>query len=427
MSRSSNYIMLTQVQQRLKAEGKDPNNISLLSRETNLSRPTVRKYLKNGFVEHKNTGRKRGSLLDPFKEFLHEQFSEHGNYNSKSLHRRLVELGYTGGITILREYVRRFRPPRPSSTAPVRTMRYETKLGEQAQMDWGCVYYRVGKRKELKKLACFVMILGASRMRYVEFFTSARQENLFIGMTNAFKYFGGVPHTVLTDNMKSVVHKRSKVQIIFNPKYEYFMAEYGFSTVLCRIRAPETKGKVERLIHFIKDSFFPGRTFITMADLNVQSITWCDTVNAEEHGTTGLIPSEVLIQEREHLKPLPSQSVMDQYLWLSRTVSFDGMISYEGKTYGIVHSCMAKSVKVKRDGPTIFIIDETGKLVGEYTPNPEQKTYYHPRQCASDYVGSRHPAAPSYGIAIQQEGVETLFLSEESNLSEYDVTLGGSF
>jgi hypothetical protein len=55
--------------------------------------------------------------LDPFKDFLHEQFSEHGNYNSKSLHRRLVELGYTGGITILREYVRRFRPPRTSSVS----------------------------------------------------------------------------------------------------------------------------------------------------------------------------------------------------------------------------------------------------------------------------------------------------------------------
>jgi hypothetical protein len=246
-------------------------------------------------------------------------------------------------------------------------------------------------------------------------------------MTNAFRYFGGVPHTVLTDNMKSVVHKRNKVQTVFNAKYEYFMAEYGFSTILCRIRAPETKGKVERLVHFIKNSFFPGRTFTTMADLNVQAISWCNSVNSEEHGTTGLVPSEVLIQEREHLKPLPDPSIMDQYLWLRRTVSFDGMISYEGKTYGIVHSCMSKTVKVKRDGPTIFIIDETGELVGEYTPNPEQKIYFHPRQYASDYTGFRRPAAPAYGIAVQREEAETLFLLEESNLSEYDVTLGGSF
>ena len=103
MSRRSNYTMLTQVQLRLEAEGKDPNNISLLSRETNLSRPTVRKYLNEGFVEHKNTGKKKGSLLDPFKEFLQEQFTEYRNYNSKALFMRLVEQGYTDNITILRE------------------------------------------------------------------------------------------------------------------------------------------------------------------------------------------------------------------------------------------------------------------------------------------------------------------------------------
>lgn len=419
--------MLTQVQLRLEAEGKDPNNISLLSRETNLSRPTVRKYLNEGFVEHKNTGKKKGSLLDPFKEFLQEQFTEYRNYNSKALFMRLVEQGYTGGITILREYVRKFRPPRVSPTAPARTMRFETQLGEQAQMDWGFVHYRVGKRKKLKQLACFVMILGASRTRYVEFFTSARQENLFIGMTNAFRYFGGVPRAVLTDNMKSVVQNRNKIQITFNGKFEYFMAEYGFNTILCRIQAPETKGKVERLVHFIKNNFFPGRTFVTMADLNVQSISWCDFVNNEEHGTTGRIPFEVLEEEREHLRPLPESKTMDQYLWLKRAVSYDGMVSYEGKRYGIAHSCTSKTVKVRRDGPTIFIIDEKGELVGEHTPVPEQKMYLHPQQFDENYNGFRRSAGSNYGIAVQKEEVETPFLSEVSTLSEYDDAVGGTF
>lgn len=140
MSRSSNYVMLTQVQQRLKAEGKDPENISLLSRETKLSRPTVRKYLQEGFSEHKAKGKKKESLLDPFKEFLQEQFNENGNYNSSALYIRLVELGYKGGITILREYVRQFRPAKKPKTKPARVMRYETKLGEQAQMDWVVFY-----------------------------------------------------------------------------------------------------------------------------------------------------------------------------------------------------------------------------------------------------------------------------------------------
>lgn len=427
MSRSSNYVMLTQVQQRLKAEGKDPENISLLSRETKLSRPTVRKYLQEGFSEHKAKGKKKSSLLDPFKEFLQEQFTEYGNYNSSALYIRLVELGYKGGITILREYVRQFRPPKKPAIAPERTMRYETKLGEQAQMDWGFVHYRVGKRKTVKKLACFVMILGASRMRYVEFFTSARQENLFIGMTNAFKYFGGAPQTVLTDNMKSVVQSRNRLQVTFNVKYEFFMAEYGFGTMLCRVRAPETKGKCERLVHYVKNNFFPGRTFVTMADLNYQSLSWCDVVNGIEHGTTGLIPAEVLQEERKYLSALPEARIMDQYLWLRRSVSYDGMVSYEGKKFGITHCCTSRTVKIKREGPTILIADEKGELVGEYTPVPEQKMYYHSQQWPSDYTGARRPFNSNYGIAIQQAEEETLFLAEPTSLNEYDDVLGGKF
>ena len=427
MSRSGNYSMLTQVQERLKAEGKDPTNISLLSRETGLSRDTIRKYLAEGVRPHKGKGKRKASKLDAFKGFLKQQFS--GNqFNCESLYDRLVERGYDGGITIVREYVRQFRPEPEAASVPARTMRFETDFGKQMQMDWGFVSYRTGTRKQRrKKLACLVVVCGASRKRYVEFFSSSRQECLFIGMIHAFLYFEGIAETMLTDNMKSVVQSRNKLSIVFNAKYEAFMAELGFGTRLCKVRTPQTKGKSERLVDYVKDNFFPGRTFSNLIDLNVQALAWCDRVNDKEHGTTGLVPSEVHEQEKRHLKALPSQDILDRYLWVERKVSFDGMVSYEGCKFGIIHTCNDQYVNVTRIGAGVLIMGSQGELVGDYTITGKQKMYYHPYQWPEQYRRDNGRGKRNYGFAIQDDEFSTFSSSDSSNLADYDHVAGGGF
>ena len=103
------------------------------------------------------------------------------------------------------------------------------------------------------------------------------------------------------------------------------------------------------------------------------------------------------------------------------------MVSYEGKKFGVTHRCTSHTVKIKREGPTILIADEKGELVGEYTPVPEQKMYYHSQQWPSDYKGAHRPLNSNYGIAIQQAEGETLFLAEPTSLNEYDDVVGGTF
>ncbi len=426
MSRSGDYSMLTQTRERLKAEGKNPNNISLLARETKLSRDTVRKYLQEGVQPHKSKGRTRPSKLDPHKEFLSEQF-DYGNFNCESLFDRLRDRGFTGGITILREYVRQYRPEPEKLSVPGRTMRFETLPGEQVQMDWGFVSYLDGRRKKQKKLACLVMICGLSRMRYVEFFTSARQENLFIGMIHAFQYFGGIPETILTDNMKSVVQSRNKFSVVFNPKYEVFMSELGFSTRLCKVRTPQTKGKSERLVDYVKNNFFPGREFGNLVELNVQAQHWCDQVNDKTHGTTGLVPAEELEEERRHLKILPGMEVLDRYLWLQRSVNLDGMISYEGSKYGIIYSCHEKKVRITRQGGQVLIIGSDGSLVGEYQIVAHKKMYYHDQQWPNDYVRENGRGRRKYGYAKKVDRQMDFVFPDGSDLSLYDSTAGGEF
>ncbi len=305
-------------------------------------------------------------------------------------------------------------------------MRFETQYGEQVQMDWGFVFYLPKNKKKLKKIACLVMVCGASRMRYVEFFTTARQEFLFIGMIHAFQYFEGLFQAVLTDNMKSVVHSRNKLTVVFNAKYEAFMAELGFATRLCKVRTPQTKGKSERLVDYVKDNFFPGRSFTDLIDLNVQALQWCEQVNDKEHGTTGQIPSEVHVEEKEHLKVLPSAEILDRYLWVARSVNIDGMVSYEGSKFGIVHSCHEKRVSIARFHDTILIKDSQGELVGSYEMASNRKNYYHPQQWPHDYRRDNGGGKKKYGHAIQQE--YSLFEDmDPTDFSDYDAALRGGF
>jgi transposase len=426
MSRSGNYSMLTQTQQRLKEGGKDPNNISLLSRETGLSRDTIRKYLREGVKEHQGKGKKKGSKLDPYKEYLDEQF-ECRNFNCEALYDRLRARGYTGGITILREYVSEFRPPVQPISEPERTMRFETEYGEQVQMDWGYIDYHDERTKRMRKVACLVLVAGASRKRYVEFFSVSRQEQLFIGMINAFLFFGGLFSTVLTDRMKSVWNQNRGKDILFNAKYEYFMAELGFSTRLCKPGTPQTKGKSERLVDYVKNNFFPGREFLNLVDLNVQALEWCEKANSEVHGTTGLIPNEEHRREQMYLKPLPPQEILDQYLWSLRRVSIDGMISYEGSNYGIAHTCRDKQVRVRRIGPEVLIMGSSGEIVGQHLMVPNRRMYFHPEQWPGDYRRDNRRGRRLGGYAIQKAGWDAHWMDGQPDISVYDDVMQGGF
>ncbi|MFZ5975538.1 MAG: DDE-type integrase/transposase/recombinase [Bacillota bacterium] len=112
----------------------------------------------------------------------------------------------------------------------------------------------------------FVMILGSSRVKYVEFASRCDLNSLQRCIVNAFSYFGGVPKEVLTDNMKTVVVGRQAGKPIWNTRFEDFAADIGFIPKVCRPRQPKTKGKVERLVHYVKNNFLPARKFEDLSE-----------------------------------------------------------------------------------------------------------------------------------------------------------------
>ncbi|KKG35326.1 resolvase, partial [Methanosarcina mazei] len=138
-------------------------SISEIAKQTGFDRKTVRKYLRLKTLPEpqKRSGRK--SKLDPFKPYIQEKLKE-GPYTAARLYREIKEMGFDGGKTIVKDFVQKIRPEQGIPAV----LRYETKPGVQAQVDWGELG-TVEVDGKVKKLFCFNMILGYSRMRYVEF------------------------------------------------------------------------------------------------------------------------------------------------------------------------------------------------------------------------------------------------------------------
>lgn len=150
-----------------------------------------------------------------------------GVVNSTVCLKRLKTMGYTGGQTVIKEYIASHKhlvPTKRHLVAPQGShgRRFTTEPGEAYQMDWGFTKVRDYNGNEYTA-ACFVMVCRNCGQRYVEFFPNAKQESLFIGMIHAFQYMG-VPKYVLTDNMKSVVIRRDLNGLpVWQRCYEVFM------------------------------------------------------------------------------------------------------------------------------------------------------------------------------------------------------------
>jgi transposase len=245
-------------------------NISALSRETGFDRKTVRYYLSRDRPPVTPRTRTKPSKLDPYKPYILERLANYPRLSRVRLLEEIQEQGYDGKATILGDYLRQVRP-----TVPVLPeIQYETKSGEMAQCDWSeCIASRPDGSE--KKVHCFTMVLGYSRVRYIEFTMSQDLQTFLECHLHAFEYFGGVPQVLLYDNLGSVVLKRKYPSTAsdFHPAFVDLRDHFGFTARLCRVYRAKTKGKVERSIGFVKDNFLYGREFISLDELNLRART----------------------------------------------------------------------------------------------------------------------------------------------------------
>lgn len=275
-----------------------------IARQLGISRRVLYYWLETGQLDRDvdaagpRAPRPRLQLLDRYKPLIQERLGTYPALSAVRLFQECRAAGYAGGMTQLRAYVAAVRP-RP---VPEPVVRFETVPGEQAQFDFAAVKFPWGSRWAL------VVVLGYSRLLYVELVARQTALTVMLGLEGAFQAFGGVPREILFDQMKSVVladHRPGGGRLLENPEFLRFAAHWGFRVRACRPYRAQTKGKVERPIAYFRSSFLYGRTFLGDADAQDQCRRWTtDVANQRVHGTTKAIPA-VRFAEAEQAALLP--------------------------------------------------------------------------------------------------------------------------
>ncbi len=325
---------------------KEGHSIKAIVRLTGFSRNTVRRVLREAGPGAYRTP-ERGSQLDPFKAYVKERY-ESCSLSAVRIEGEIRGMGYTGSIWTVRRYLGSLKPEQ--ERLGKLTVRFETPPGKQAQADWAyCGRFADGQGR-LVPVYAFVMVLSFSRMLYAEFTASMKLPWLMRCHQNAFDFFGGWPSEILYDNMKQVRLGPGEL----NPLFLDFARHYDLAIKTHRVRRPRTKGKVERMVHYVKDGFLNGRSFADFEELNAQARHWLSHVaNVRVHATTNRRPVELLSEER--LTAVKTLAPYRLYEITSRKAGYDGFVRFERSRYSLPPQYAGQSVLVGKEGQRIVI------------------------------------------------------------------------
>jgi transposase len=357
----------------------DGLSIRQISKRLGLSRNTVRKFLRS--TPDPPSWPLRGSILDPFKPRIESWVRDDKLYNCETIHDRLQPLGYVGSVTLIKDFVRPLRPPKGGRHA---VRRYETLPGYQMQIDWATFTYMAGESR--RRIYGFTAVLSYSRMRFVVFFKRCDTASMLRAVTEALEYFGGLPETILSDRMKSVLLTVEDKQPVWNPRYADFLSSIGVAPRVCRPRTPQTKGKVERSIRVVKESFWPGVRFEDIADLNAQARPWVDARNRRVHRTTHARPIDRLPEEA--LRPVPEGYSWERFRTEQRRVTWDGFVSFDGVLYGLPSDPLVA-------GRTVDVSTRSGELVVWYQGQVLTRHVIRPRSGESVWHPGQFSTVPT--------------------------------
>ena len=339
-------------------------SISRISEITDFDRKTIRKYLQDTSTPVYGPRAPRKSILDPYKLFIEDKLKT-GVWNGVVLHRLLREQGYQGGYTAVKRYLQPLR----EEADRVAVRRFETAPGHQGQVDWGDLGDITAADGTKRSISCFVLTLGSSRALFADLTTDQKLPTLLAMHERAFAALGGVPEEILYDNMRTVVVKTltlgadERGEIRWNPGFLDFARYWGFTPRLCRPYRPQTKGKVEAGVKYIRRNFLCGREADGLEDLSNQLRVWlCEIANVRTHGTTHRIVAEAWEEEKAHLQPigsrLPYPFVQEQL----RTVSEDAYVAFRTNLYAAPWQSVGKEVSVQLVGEQVHLVHDRHTL-----------------------------------------------------------------
>jgi hypothetical protein len=297
-------------------------------------------------------------------------------------------------------------------------MRFETVPGEQAQVDWGSVKYTTPDGKS-HRLWVFVMVLGWSRMIYIEFVRRADVATFIRCHLNAFQELG-IPMRCLYDNAKTVVLRRDADGIRqWNPQFLDFALNMGIDPALCRPYRAQTKGKVENGVKYVKGNFWPGIVFSDLLDLNQQAKNWTATVaNVRIHGTTNERPVDRFEVEKQQLQPFPGWDRVAVYTREQRKVGRDGYVNWQGSYYGVPWQYAGQMVEIQCVNSTVEIWQGAKRIAVHPKALRRAQFLNCPGQWAGLSQANNRPKPEPAAMQIPQVDVQRRSLTVYGQLAE---------
>ena len=393
-------------------------SIRAIAKKLGIHRETVTKHLESGAFPGNRTTYQRVSLLDPYRQVIHD-FLDEDDYKASWIFQRLQNNGFSGSYEIVKRYVGTIKEQKTR----LAYIRFETEPGLQAQVDFGDFHIQEPDGR-ITTVYAFVMVLGFSRGMYVEYVDRCTLETFMDCHANAFRYLGGVPAEILYDNMKNVVIDRKDGKINFNVEFVHFAHHYGFTPKPCPPYSPWVKGKVERPMDYIRERFWRGYTFTSLETLNRDMRTWLDeTANQRIHGTYHQPVITRWLQEMPRLGPLPV-SVYDTSIKLYRKVYKDCQVSYNANRYIVPHLMVGKKILLKIKNREIRIFHDQDLLVTYQEAEGKHNVVGNPlfyEQLKRDQEQIRRKYGQNKGKATRGLTTNSLFPQvEQRPMSDYD-------
>ncbi len=341
------------------------HSISDISKYLGINWRTVSKYLKMDEGQYEafiNTSNNRSKGLSQYESFVKIKLEKYPDTSASQMHDWLKEFDEdfpaVNPKTVYNfvMWVRQIHNIPKTKQERDYLIVEELSYGKQAQVDFGEYNMRTSTGGR-KKVYFFTMVLSRSRYKYVYFnntpFTSVQAVNAH---EKAFAHFQGIPVEIVYDQDSVFIHDENKGDLLLTETFKSYINQRGFKTYFCRKSDPETKGKVENVVKYVKQNFLYNRSYFDLDTLNDEAIAWLHrTANHQPHGKTKQPPRELWDIEKPHLKPYATMNFKFNET-KTYTVRKDNTISYKSNLYTLPQGTWAGN------GTKVAVAETDGRL-----------------------------------------------------------------
>jgi len=335
-----------------------------------------------------------GSQLDPFEPVVRRLLEEWPRIKAPRLTELLrEEYGYTGSVRLVQAHLQRLRP---RSVRPAQRTGY--RPGQVLQLDWAEMPTRPTLAGRERRVYALVASLPYSGAQTVFFSFDLTLESFLEGHVRALEWLGGVPRECVYDNLRSVVARRERDEVIWSSRFLHLRGHYGFHAHPCTPATPREKGSVEAAVRYLKTGFWPARRFRSLTELDEQYADWRDHVcNQRLHATRRVRVNDRLAEEPAVLRPLPPLR-FDWSGHRSSRVPIDGYLRHGGCFYRAPERLVHERVELRFDRDQVWICHR-GVEVARYPRRYEQGLWLPPPIMRPEPPAVPPPLVPSVAVA----------------------------